>query len=326
MENSKGRVPEKQMKTVESIFTRNFRTSQRSSILAAPFSTEEVFEAVKQLQCGKAPGYDNAFPDNLTHLRSGAMKWLTKLFSNIHNSGKLPKEWKRAKVVAVLKPNKSAENPSNYRPISLLSCCLKLFERCLLGRIQQIIGNVIQKEQAGFQKNRSCCDQVLALTNYIELGFEKNLKTGVVLLDLSAAYDTVWKRGLLMKLSKIIPCRKTLSLLTNMLSDRTFQVSINGKCSRKRSLNNGLPQGSVLSCILYCLYTSDIPKLRSRQFIYADDIAIAYQAKSFKDLEDVLNMDLNTLSKYFTDWRLKPNTGKTVHCIFHLNIARQTFS
>lgn len=122
-----------------------------------------------------------------------------------------------------------------------------------------------------------------------------------------------------MKLSKIISCRKTLSLLTNMLSDRTFQVSINGKCSRKRSLNNGLPQGSVLSCILYCLYTSDIPKLRSRQFIYADDIAIAHQAKSFKDLEDVLNRDLNTLSKYFTDWRLKPNTGKTVHCIFHLN-------
>lgn len=154
MENSKGRVPEKQMKTVERIFTRNFRTSQRSSNLAAPFSIEEVFEAVKQLQCGKAPGYDNVFPDNLRHLGSGAMKCLTKLFSNIHNSGKLPKEWKRAKVVAVLKPNKSAENPSNYRPISLLSCCLKLFERCLLGRIQPIIRDVIQKEQPGFQKNR----------------------------------------------------------------------------------------------------------------------------------------------------------------------------
>ena len=104
-----------------------------------------------------------------------------------------------------------------------------------------------------------------------------------------------------------------------MLSDRTFQVLINGKYSRKRTLNNGLPQGSVLSCILYCLYTSDIPKLRSRQFIYADDIAIAYQAKSFNELETMLNTDIDTLSKYFTDWRLKPNTGKTVHCIFHLN-------
>lgn len=203
MENSKGRVPNKQQTIVKSRFTRNFRTSHRSSNLAVPFSTDEVLEAVKQRKCGKAPGYDNIFPDNLTHLGAGAIKWLATFFSNIHGSGKLPKEWKRTKVIAVLKPNKSAENTSNYRPISLLSCCLKLFERCLLARIQPIIQNVIQKEQAGFQKNRSCCDQVLALTNYIELGFENNLKTGIIFLDLSAAYDTVWKRGLLMKLSTV---------------------------------------------------------------------------------------------------------------------------
>lgn len=212
MENSKGRMPDKQKKMIEKIFNRNFRTSHRSSHIAVPFSSDEVFAAVKQLQCGKAPGYDCIFPDNLTHLGFGAIKWLTKFFSNIFESGKLRKEWKRAKVVAVLKPNKSAENPANYRPISLLSCCLKLFERCLLGRIHPIIENVIQKEQARFQKGRSCCDQVLALTNYLELGFEKNMKTGVVFLDLSAAYDTVWKRGLLMKLSEVIPCLDSRSV------------------------------------------------------------------------------------------------------------------
>lgn len=54
-------------------------------------------------------------------------------------------------------------------------------------------------------------------------------------------------------------------------------------------------------------------------FIYADDIAIAYQATSFKELEDVLNKDMDNLAKYFMNWRLKPNTAKTVHCIFHLN-------
>ncbi len=248
-----------------------------------------------------------------------AINWLAKLFTHIIDSGILPKTWKNAKIVAVLKPNKPAEDASNYRPISLLSCSFKLFERCLLGRIRPIIDNVIRKEQAGFQKNRNCCDQVLALTNFIELGFEANVKTGVVFLDLSAAYDTVWKRGLLMKLSQIIRCRKTLTLLTNILSDRSFQVTVNGKSSRKRILNNGLPQGSVLSCFLYCLYTNDLPCLQSRMFIYADDIAIAYQAKSFKELEDVMNKDMEKLAKYFENWRLKPNTTKTVHCIFHLN-------
>lgn len=106
----------------------------------------------------------------------------------------------------------------------------------------------------------------------------------------------------------------------NMLSDRNLQVMINGKESRSRIVNNGLPQGSVLSSILYCLYTSDLPlNTRSRLFIYADDITLAFQATTFGELEAALQQDLIILSNYFKLWRLKPNVGKTVHFIFHLN-------
>lgn len=238
-----------------------------------------------------------------------------KLFSNVHRSSKLPKYWKKAKVIAVLKPDKKPEKVEHYRPISLLSCCFKLFERAILSRIRDVLETAIPVEQAGFSKGRNCCDQVLALTNLIELGYEKGLKTGVIFLDLSAAYDTVWKKGLMYKLSKIIPCRMTSKLIMSMLTDRTFQVTINGKESRKRVLNNGLPQGSVLSCFLYCVYTSDLPKIqqiKSRLFIYADDIAIAYQSNNFEDIENVLNEDLNELSNYFKDWRLKANTAYSI--------------
>lgn len=101
------------------------------------------------------------------------------------------------------------------------------------------------------------CDQVLDLTNYIELGFEMGQKTGVVFLDLSVAYDTVWKCGLMFKLSLIIPCQKTLSVIMDMLSDRNFQVEINEKGSRKRVLNNGLPQDVYLqvSCTVSTQWT-----------------------------------------------------------------------
>lgn len=177
-----------------------------------------------------------------------------------------PKPSKKAKVIAVLKPNKSSDNSVNYRPISLLSCYYKLFERCILGRLRPIIESVIPKEQTGF------IDQALALTNCIDLGFEKVLKTGVVFLDLSTTYDTVWKRGLLIKLSDIIPCRRTLTLITNMLNDRSFQVTLNGKDSRKRIMECLKAQCYPVSC----LYTSDISEIRSRLFIYAYDIALAY--------------------------------------------------
>jgi len=59
--------------------------------------------------------------------------------------------------------------------------------------------------RVGCRNGRSTCDQVAALTTFIENGFQQNLKTGAVFLDLTAAYDTVWHTGLLYKLSKSMP-------------------------------------------------------------------------------------------------------------------------
>ena len=81
---------------------------------------------------------------------------------------------------------------ANYRPISLRSVCYKLLERLALQSISPTVEGLLSPDQAGFQKGRSTCDQVAALTTFIENGFQQNLKTGAVLLDLTAAYDTVW--------------------------------------------------------------------------------------------------------------------------------------
>lgn len=87
----------------------------------------------------------------------------------------------------------------------------KLFER-LLACIQPIIEESLPIEQAGFRKNRNCCNQVLAITTHVENGLQKKAKSGVVFLDLSSAYDTVWTRGLLLKMAKIVKCKTTLLL------------------------------------------------------------------------------------------------------------------
>jgi len=81
---------------------------------------------------------------------------------------------------------------ANYRPISLRSVCYKLLERLALQSISPTVEGLLSPDQAGFQKGRSTCDQVAALTTFIKNGFQQNLKTGAVFLDLTAAYDTVW--------------------------------------------------------------------------------------------------------------------------------------
>ena len=83
--------------------------------------------------------------------------------------------------------------------------CYKLLERLTLQRISCTVEGLLSPDQAGFQKGRSTCDQVAALTTFIENGFQQNLKTGAVFLDLTAVYDTVWHTGLLYKLSKSMP-------------------------------------------------------------------------------------------------------------------------
>ncbi|KAG5875033.1 hypothetical protein JTB14_008142 [Gonioctena quinquepunctata] len=89
------------------------------------------------------------------------------------------------------------ELPESYRPIALLSCCYKLLERLLHNRICPAVDILIPVEQAGLRSGSSCTDQVLSLTTHIGAGFGRELRTSVAFIDLTAAYDTVWREGLL---------------------------------------------------------------------------------------------------------------------------------
>ena len=92
-------------------------------------TTEELMSAIKTLKAGKAPSSDNLHPEFFLHLDHPCLEWVWKLLLYSLQSNKLPKIWKIAKVVAVLKPNKPADAPGSYCPISLLCVAYKLFEK-----------------------------------------------------------------------------------------------------------------------------------------------------------------------------------------------------
>ena len=156
-------------------------------------------------------------------------------------------------------------------------------------------------------------------TSYIEAGFERKDKTATVLIDLSAAYDTVWTGGLMMKLAKIIPCRKILKLLSHMTGPRKFHVILGGSTSKTKRIKNGVPQGSVLAPSLFNVYISDMPATTSIKLGYADDWALSHQSRSWNELETTLSKDTTAMKQYFDRWYLKMNTTKTVSTAFHLN-------
>ena len=108
--------------------------------------------------------------------------------------------------------------------------CYKLLERLALQPISPTVEGLLSPDQAGFRKGRSTCDQVAALTTFIRNGFQQNLKTGAIFLDLTAAYDTVWHTGLLCKPSKSMPYWFT-RLMGLLLRDRRSRVHIGNDTS-----------------------------------------------------------------------------------------------
>ena len=123
------------------------------------------------------------------------------------------------------------------------------------------------QEQAGFRQGWSMVDQVTLLTQDIDDSFQRKQKAGVVSLDLAAAYDTAWYHGLHVKLLKTIPDQHMVKFLMEMWPNRSFTLKTgDGQCSRLKRLRNGVPQGSVLTPVLFNIHprsTGDnIPEIR----------------------------------------------------------------
>ena len=284
------------------------------------FTTEELEAAIKDLKTGKAAGLDGITTEQIKHFGPAAKSWLLALFNHCFQTRNLPKIWRKAKVVAILKPKKDPLLPKSYRPISLLCIAYKLYEKLLLTRIAPIVEDQLSKDQAGFRPGRSCCDQVLNLTQYIEDGFERKQVTGTVFVDLSAAYDTVNHRQLIIKAAKMLKSRRLIEALQSILSNRRFFVEMNGRKSRWRIQRNGLPQGSVLAPLLFNMYTNDMPDIPDiRRFIYADDLCLATQSHSFEEIEERLSNALQSFTTYYEKFSLNANPSKTQVCAFHLD-------
>ncbi|KAJ4934407.1 hypothetical protein JOQ06_007202 [Pogonophryne albipinna] len=286
----------------------------------AEFTAEELSEAMSKLKPGKSPGRDNIHPEFVIHQSTTTTGWLCAFYTSCYQRLKLPKTWRRTSVIALPKPNKSAEDPKSYRPISLLCVPFKILERMIHSCIEPVVDSQLPLEQAGFRRGRSTADQVTLLCQDIEDSFQDNEKAGVVYLDLTAAYDTVWLRGLHLKLLRTIPDRHMVKFIKETLSNRSFILQTSsGQCSRLRRLKNGVPQGSVLSPMLFNVYIHDLPDTASRKYGYADDLAIMLSRPMWKAMEEGLNEDMGTLVAYLRRWRQQLSVGKTVAAAYHLS-------
>ena len=254
------------------------------------FTPDELATTLQLLKPHKSPGPDHICPELILHAGSALKSWLREFLSSCLRHLKIPKIWRRALVVVTPKPHKPPGDPKSYRPISLLCVPFKILERLIYAHVEPIIEPLLPREQAGFRRGKSTVDQVTLMTQDIEDCFEAKKKAGAVFLDLTAAYDTVWHRGLTCELLRLLPDRHMVRMIMELVYNRSFTLTTGSRQqSRLRRLKNGVPQGSVLAPLLFNIDTHDLPNMVSTKYAYADDLAIVYPARKWETLEGTLS-------------------------------------
>ncbi|GFX49712.1 RNA-directed DNA polymerase from mobile element jockey [Trichonephila clavipes] len=177
--------------------------------------------------------------------------------------------------------------------------------------------NIIPIFQHGFRENTATNHQLLRLTNLVVSGFNNHETTGGAFLDVEKAFDRVWHDGLLLKLIEHIFPPYVIMIINNFLRNRTFQIKISSTLSRTAYASAGCPQGSLLSPLLYNIFTHDFPTAPTVHIcLFADDAAIISQACNPNIVRINLQKYLKKLQVWLTKWRIKINVNKSQAIIF----------
>ena len=177
----------------------------------------------------------------------------------------------------------------------------------------------LSHNQAGFRKGRSCEDQILKLIHHASDGFQakKPMRTVMALLDYSKAYDTVWKERLYLNMVKKGVPIQMIRWIKSFLNTRTAQVMINGTLSKKVRMKQGLPQGSVLSPLLFLLFINDIVDTIPEDVeisLFADDAALYTSHTDINKANRSLQDAVTAIEVWSKNNKLTLNTDKS--CTF----------
>lgn len=301
----------------------NTRVETNSSYpqLLKPFTISELHKALQQNN-DTSPGLDNIHYSMLAQLSSSAKQCLLNIYNKIWaNEITIPPSWYEYLMIPILKSGKSKNQEDSYRPIALASCVMKTYERLIKNRLEHWLeqNDLLPSFQYGFRKGRSTQEAVANLVTDVQLAFTKNHSVTALFLDIKGAYDNVILELLAKKLIDIgVPNKITNNIIT-LYTNRQIFIKTNEDIIGPRTTSLGLPQGSILSPLLFIIYTSEFgknfdPNLRVLQF--ADDFCIYYENSNIDYTINKLSVASQEIKKWSSDLGFSISEEKSAVCTF----------
>ena len=285
-------------------------------------STEEVKQAIKsQKTTGKSSDGDGIHPRMLKHFGRNAVTILTKLFNLVLNKGTWI--WDEAEVCFIKKSDKpSYMVPGAYRPLTIASYIGKLLERVLEARLRRYCNanNILDEEQEGFREKRSTSRYLYKLMLSLHEAKKKKLNSIILFIDFEKAFDSVWLPAMIVKLYRLGIKGNMLRIIKSFLFERKVKLKINKELGKLRKCNDvGLPQGSVLSPLLFIVFIADLLNLQcltptivesATAYKFADDGTVSVIAPTLEKCHTNMQEICVSLSNWCKKWRLIINCDK----------------
>ena len=261
-------------------------------------------------------GTDNIHPRLLQVTAPFIANPLTKLFNKSLSSGYFPEDFKKAKIIPVPKGG-DLTDIGNYRPISLLSCVSKILEKAVHVQLYDYLQKhrLLSERQSGFRPKHSTATCLIEITDFLLNNLDQGIITGAIFLDLKKAFDIISHAILLSKLPYYGITATELEWFNSYLSSREQFVCFQGTESTSMHVKSGVPQGSILGPLLFCLCINDICNLefndQTKIALYADDTALICEGKNIESSQKTLQKEYDLLCEWFKINKMQINAKKT---------------
>ena len=301
--------------------------SEPSRVNLSRISVDEVTKVCLSLSPGKAPGLDRI---TYEHFKFGGRLFyetLTILYNAILNFVHIPPQFKEGLLVTIYKGHgKPKDKKDSYRGVTLLPAINKVFEKCILNRIQPFFDEINFPAPLQNASRKGISNVMVSfMANEAIYNFtEKGGKVYACLLDIEKCFDKLWWNGLLYKMYQIGFDNKLWHLMYEWLQGSNCRICFNGYISDSFNISRSIKQGGILSMMNLCIFTNDFHEYVDKNCTlglscndiyvgsptYADDIMLLSPTKN--------NLDkmMANACEYSRKWRFTFSLSKTKCMVF----------